>query len=261
LPGGVTASFSPNPATTTSTLTLTASSTATTGAATVTITGTSGSLTNTTTITVSVVSAPLLTVWLQQDIGQVGQPGSATYASGTFTLKGSGQHIFFNADSGHLVYQPLSGDGTIVARVVTLQGGGSYQEAGVLIRETLNTDSKNVYMAWGAGRPYLAWRSSTGGSTSAQIASNVSLPDWVKLVRSGSTFTGYVSSDGVNWVLVSSQTVSMNTNVYVALATSAEDNNTALGTATLDNVSLSTPGAPAPVISSVSATTASIGAR
>jgi IPT/TIG domain len=261
LPSGVTASFSPNPATTTSTLTLTANSTATTGTVPVTLTGTSGGLTNTTTVTVSVISVPLLTVWQQQDIGQVGQPGSATYASGTFTLKGSGLYIFSTADSGHLVYQPLSGDGTIVARVVSLQGGGSYQEAGVLMRETLNPDSKNVYMAWGAGRPYLAWRSSTAGSTSLQTMSNGSLPSWVKLVRSASTFTGYASSDGVNWVLASSQTVSMNTNIYVALATSAEANNTALGTATLDNVSLSTSGAPAPIISSVSSTTGSIGSQ
>ncbi len=54
LGSGVTASFSPNPATGTSTLTLTASSTATTGTRTVTITGVSGTLTHTTTISLRV---------------------------------------------------------------------------------------------------------------------------------------------------------------------------------------------------------------
>jgi subtilase family serine protease len=54
LPKGVTASFSPNPATSSSTLTLTASNTAKLGAATVTITGTSGSLTASTTVTLTV---------------------------------------------------------------------------------------------------------------------------------------------------------------------------------------------------------------
>ncbi len=57
LPSGVTAGFSPNPATTTSTLTLTASATAATGTVTVTITGTSGSLTNTTTLSLTVNSS------------------------------------------------------------------------------------------------------------------------------------------------------------------------------------------------------------
>jgi hypothetical protein len=54
LPNGVTANFSPNPATTTSTLTLTASATAATGTVSVTIQGTSGSLTNSTTISLTV---------------------------------------------------------------------------------------------------------------------------------------------------------------------------------------------------------------
>ncbi len=65
LPSGVTAGFSPNPATATSTLTLTASSTAATGTVTVTITGTSGSLTNTTTLSLTVnatVTGPTVTV-------------------------------------------------------------------------------------------------------------------------------------------------------------------------------------------------------
>ncbi len=57
LPSGVTAQFSPNPATSTSTLTLTVSGGAATGTSTVTITGTSGSLTATTTIQLTVTKA------------------------------------------------------------------------------------------------------------------------------------------------------------------------------------------------------------
>lgn len=54
LPKGVSASFSPNPATTASTLTLTASKTASLGTATVTIKGASGLLSHTTTISVTI---------------------------------------------------------------------------------------------------------------------------------------------------------------------------------------------------------------
>ncbi|MGO8984519.1 MAG: choice-of-anchor D domain-containing protein [Terriglobales bacterium] len=54
LPSGVTAVFSPNPATTTSTLTLTASGTATLGTVIATLGGTSASLTNTTPLSVTV---------------------------------------------------------------------------------------------------------------------------------------------------------------------------------------------------------------
>jgi hypothetical protein len=62
LPGGVTAAFSPNPATSSSTLTLTASALAATGTVTVTVTGTSGSLTETTTIQLTVSPAPTFTL-------------------------------------------------------------------------------------------------------------------------------------------------------------------------------------------------------
>lgn len=54
LPSGVTAGFSPNPATGTSTVTFTASSSAAPGTMTVTVTGTFGSLTHTTSITLTV---------------------------------------------------------------------------------------------------------------------------------------------------------------------------------------------------------------
>ena len=54
LPNGVTAAFSPNPASSHSTLTLTASSTAAPGTVTLTIIGTSGTLTNTTTLSLTI---------------------------------------------------------------------------------------------------------------------------------------------------------------------------------------------------------------
>jgi len=54
LPSGVSAVFSPNPATSSSLLTLTASAAAATGTVTVTITGTSGTLTNTATLSLTV---------------------------------------------------------------------------------------------------------------------------------------------------------------------------------------------------------------
>lgn len=61
-PSGVTASFSPNPATTTSVLTLTASGSTTPGTYTVTVMGTSGAITATTNISLTVTQPPNFTV-------------------------------------------------------------------------------------------------------------------------------------------------------------------------------------------------------
>ncbi|HWC15392.1 MAG TPA: hypothetical protein VG498_00155, partial [Terriglobales bacterium] len=66
-------------------------------------------------------------------------------------------------------------------------------------------------------------------------------PYWVKLVRSGNTFTSYASSDGSHWTqLGANQTVSMTANVYIGLAVNS-GSNSSQATATFDNVSVTTP--------------------
>src|SRR3989442_1418731 len=247
LPSGVTPSFNPSTTASTSTLTLTASGTAATGTVTVTLTGTSGSLTKTTTITLTVRSIPTLpSVWTDGDVGSVGVAGSASYANGTFTVAGAGQGTFSTSSDGfHFVYQPLSGDGTMVARVVSLQGSSAAQ-AGIMIRETLNADANHVYLFDYSSANWMTERTSTGASSSYQSLGSVTLPNWIKLARSGNVFSMYGSPDGLNWVqLGTSQTVSMVPNAYVGLAVSSRSTSS-LATASFDNVSVSTPVAPPP---------------
>jgi RHS repeat-associated protein len=209
--------------------------------------------------------SPVPTGWLQQDIGAVGVAGGGTFQNGAFTVTGAGQGIWNSADAMHFVYQPLSGDGYIVARVVSMPGATTYEQAGVMIRETLNAGAASACVAYQANQSppvYLFVRSTTGGSTSALAGSgNVSLPYWVKLVRSGNSFRGYMSPDGLNWAQVgSSQTINMAQSVYVGLGVSSDITST-LGTAVFDNVSVSSNSNPAPVINTLSATTGSVGSQ
>jgi regulation of enolase protein 1 (concanavalin A-like superfamily)/uncharacterized membrane protein len=261
LPSGVTAAFTPATiaGAGTSTLTLAATSTATPGGFTVTVTGTSGILTHTAALglTVTAVTSTLPQVWSDGDIGSVSTPGSASYSNGVFTVSSSGQFIYDVADGMHFAYQPLSGDGTIVARVLSAQGSTSPQ-AGVMIREALTADSTHAYVTYepapGASI-YFFDRPTTGAATSYQTTPISALPYWVKLVRSGSNFSGYISADGTNWVQVGTAvTITMAQNVYIGLAVSA-NNNSVVATATFDSVSIDSAAAPAPVISSISANT------
>jgi len=67
---------------------------------------------------------------------------------------------------------------------------------------------------------------------------SATLPYWMKVTRSGSTFSSYASLDGVTWVqLGASQSISMAQSVYVGLAANS-GSNSALATATFDNVSI-----------------------
>ena len=190
----------------------------------------------------TVTSQPLPVSWLDRDVGgSVGVAGSASYANGTFTVAGAGLGTFYSSSDGfHFVYQPLSGDGTMVARVVSLQGSSAAQ-AGIMIRETLDAGANHVYLFDYSSAIWMTERTSTGASSSYQPLGSATLPYWIKLVRSGNVFTMYGSPDGVNWVqLGSSQTVSMAQSIYVGLAVSNRTTSS-LATATFDSVSVTSP--------------------
>jgi RHS repeat-associated protein len=205
----------------------------------------------------------LPTGWSDQDVGTTGVAGSASYTSGVFTVSGAGSEIYGTADGFNFAYQALSGDGTIVARIVTSQSVSSYSAAGVMIRETLDAGSTNAKVAYWPvwGQIYFDARTSTGGTTSEPGALTATVPYWVEVVRSGSTFTGYTSPDGINWSqLGSSETISMAQTVYVGLAVTSASTSS-LATATFDNVSVGTPTNPAPAITSISPSSGLIGSQ
>jgi hypothetical protein len=239
LPSGVTASFNPSSTTSTSTLTLTASSTAATGPATVTVTGTDGTLAHTTTISLTVQAAggALPTGWTDADIGPVGHAGSASFSGGTFTVSGSGGDIFNAADEFNYAYESVSGDQTVIARVVSENGSQSFAKAGVMLRET--TASNSVYAAillTPTNGVSMEVRFTTGANA-VNLSGWVTGPEpayWLKLVRASTNFTGYSSPDGATWTQIATTNVTMATNVTAGLAVTAHSNSD-LNTATFDN--------------------------
>jgi regulation of enolase protein 1 (concanavalin A-like superfamily) len=177
--------------------------------------------------------------WSERDIGAVPFAGSAQYSSGTFTISGSGADIWGTADAFHYVYQPLSGDGSIEARVGSIQNVNAWSKAGVMIRESLDANSKHANMLVSAAKgEHLQWRAATGG-TSSDAAGSLSVPPrWVRLDRSGDTFTGYESSDGASWTQVSQQTIAMAADVFVGIAVTSHSTS-ASTTAVVTSVTIS----------------------
>jgi hypothetical protein len=175
----------------------------------------------------------------------VGQAGDASYSNGTFTIDGGGADIWNTADEFHFVYQTLPGDGEIVARVVSVENTNAWAKAGVMMRETLATGSKHAMMVLTPGNG-LAFqrRTTTNGSSSHTSGGSASAPYWVRLVRSGDTFTGYKSSDGSNWTEVGSASITMPSTIFVGLPVTAHNDGT-LCTSVIDNVDVSA-GSPTP---------------
>jgi hypothetical protein len=180
--------------------------------------------------------ASLPSGWSNRDIGVPSLAGSAGHANGTFTVKGSGADIWNAADEFHYAWRTMTGNGTITARVATLTKPDDRTKAGVMIRETLNANSKHAAMVVNVskGLQFLR-RIATGGETTGNAVGTGSTPKWVRLTRSGSTFRGYWSADGVSWTLVGTQTISMTSTVQVGLAVTSHADGM-LATATFTDV-------------------------
>src|SRR5205807_4971025 len=184
--------------------------------------------------------------WLNQDVGSTGQLGSASYASGSFTVKGAGADIWGSIDAFQYVYQGLAGDGEIVARVTAITNTNTFAKAGIMIRESLAASAAHVILNLkpDGGIEFMT-RPTPGAGTNWITGATQAPPTWLKLSRSGSTISAFVSADGSNWRTVGSTTLSIAANAVVGLVVTSHDTTT-LNTSTFDNVSVSGSSTPVP---------------
>ena len=188
-----------------------------------------------------VLSAP----WQSEDIGLTAMPGAAgDDGNGTFGLASSGTGIegVVN-DSFRFVDQALIGDGLIVAHIVSQQATSASAISAVMIRNDLAGGALTAAMGiTGDGSLDFVTRGTADGLASGIAGGPSPPPAWVRLARSGNTFTGFYSYDGVNWFEWSSATIAMGSKVYIGLAVASGSTNL-ISEASLDHVSIeATPG-------------------
>jgi PLD-like domain len=185
--------------------------------------------------------------WSHADVGATGAAGAASFSNGTFTVAGAGADVWGTADAFHYAYRTLNGDGTIVARVASVQNVNAWTKAGVMMRDSLSSSSAHGFMLVAAsaskGTPFQR-RTSDGNITVSTSGAFVSAPYWVKLVRAGSVITAYESSNGTSWTTVASDSITMGASILVGLAVSSHVPGTN-ATAAFDNVTV-TEDAPPP---------------
>lgn len=116
------------------------------------------------------------------------------------------------ADTFNFVHKPLTGDGSVTARVSDLTGGDDdgeepepWDRAGVMIKERAEAGSPYaaVMITQGHG---VRLRSSFVHDTAGSAASAAE-PRWVRLTRAGDRLTGYESADGEDWRKVGTATL------------------------------------------------------
>jgi hypothetical protein len=205
----------------------------------VVVTNSAGSATSSlATLTVNPSTSTLPSPWVDQDIGSPGFAGSASLWGGTFTVNGGGADIWGSSDQFNFASQPLAGDGEIIARVVGLGNTNAWAKAGVMIRETLAANSAYAFTALTpSSGAVFQHRPAAGASSVSDQGPMVVAPYWVRLVRSGNTFTSDVSPDGATWTKVGLPLlIAMAANVYIGFAVTSHDN-TVTTPAMFDSVS------------------------
>jgi hypothetical protein len=106
---------------------------------------------------------PFPSGWNDADIGSPNLAGSANYSNGVYTVFGSGADIWGTSDQFHYVYTTMTGDGTMIARVLSQDYTDPWAKAGVMMRQSLDADSPYafVFTTPGNGTDF-QWRDAQG---------------------------------------------------------------------------------------------------
>ena len=229
-------------------------SSAAAGTNTVVVTVSDGALSATATFTWSTTAPVTGPDFASADIGTTGAVGSTTVSNGVYTVKGSGDNIFYTADAFQFASTAIVGDADIRARVTSMTNTGDWAKAGVMIRESSAANSRHAMtyttpMATGNGFDML-YRTTTGGSTADTYfgGGNPAPNNWVRLTRVGNVLTSYVSANGTTWAQIDAITfTALPSTMLYGLGVTSYSPGT-LCTVTFDNVQIiggSTPTVPA----------------
>jgi concanavalin A-like lectin/glucanase superfamily protein len=172
-------------------------------------------------------------------------PGSTVVTEGVYEITGNGNDIWDNADAFQYYYTELTGDGMMVARVVDVgEGSNAWAKGGVMIRQSTDAGSMHAITALtgseGGGAAFQRRVATDGSSDSNHGLADgpYAPPYWVKTVRIGNDFTGYLSADGETWVQAGDTvTIEMADPVLIGLAVTSHAAGE-LRTVTFDNIAV-----------------------
>ena len=174
-----------------------------------------------------------LSLWFRGNTGSVGS--FVEDPVGTYTMTGSGADIWNNGpgegeyyDEFHYAYKTLTGVGSIVAKVESVDNTNGWAKAGVMIRETLDPGSAHATMVVTPAQGVSFQRRYSAGATSTSANSttgNEAAPYWVKIERDlAGNFTAYSSANGSAWTMQGApENIQMSSNVYIGLAVTSHD--------------------------------------
>jgi len=172
----------------------------------------------------------MLSLWFRGFSGSVGS--FVEGPTGTYTMTGSGADIWNNGpgageyyDEFHFAYKMLTGVGSMVAKVESVDNTNVWAKAGVMIRESLDPGSVHATMVVTPAQGVsFQRRTFTGDVSSNTDTTGIVAPYWVKIQRDmAGNFTAYSSANGTTWTMLGTENITMGANVYIGLALTSHD--------------------------------------
>jgi alpha-galactosidase len=158
------------------------------------------------------VQAPYLTYSSAGDApAEYGQIGDQ------FAVSGAGADLWTDADAYTSIYQSgaVAASSTVTTEVTSAGELSGYGKAGIIVRDSIpgsgSTPEGVILYVSPSGGIQLEYDSNGGDSIDSVTPANgtiaMTTPVYLKLVRDGSTYTGYYSTDDATWTQVGTATV------------------------------------------------------
>jgi regulation of enolase protein 1 (concanavalin A-like superfamily) len=143
--------------------------------------------------------------WTPLDIG-ITNGSTEAAPEGVWSVTAGGADIWLQSDEFHFCFQPLSGDGSITARILTqTTTSDPWAKAGVMLRENDSPGSPHMMVVMTPGNGVdMQWRPQQDGGSLNTAANSYPrrLPLYLRVQRQGDRFTAFVSEDGASWTQI-----------------------------------------------------------
>jgi len=184
------------------------------------------------------VYAGLPKPWTTEDVGNPSVKGDSQFDGSVFTMECGGDDIGGKSDQFQFISAPFAVSDTFVARYLP-QTPSQFAKFGLVVRDSVQSDAPEVAALivpqstedievphW---HVELLVRTAKGTDANAVAVTpplrapivtwgRLMAPVWLRLQRSGNTFTAATSADGRIWTDVGSTKVTMNSQVVAGLA-------------------------------------------
>ena len=151
-----------------------------------------------------------------------------------FSLPEPSSKMWHVCDELLFTHKALNGDGSITAKIDSIDQANWQTKVGLMIRKTLEPSSENVaVLVTPTDGVVFQYRAKQLEATRSvySVLGKITLPYWIKLTRKGNRFTAQHSGDGINWQTIqdensdhtSSVEVPMDETVHIGLVITSQN--------------------------------------